>query len=67
MPHIEKNLKIINILMYKYQIISKKNRKDSNININKERKLWAERLIDLFIKVPERCPYCKKWNNSLDK
>lgn len=39
---------------------SNQNRKEYNIEINNERNFWTKKLIEIFIKVPDTCPYCNK-------
>ena len=33
--------------------------KDWNINIKQEREFWKKYILDTFIIIPEKCPYCK--------
>ena len=40
-------------------MISAFNRKNWNLDINGERQFWKEKLLNIFINVPEACPHCK--------
>ena len=45
-------------LSYNIQMISAFNRKNWNLDINGERQFWKEKLLNIFINVPEACPHC---------
>lgn len=40
-------------------MFSNSNRKNWNLNIIRERNFWKDKLLNIFINVPETCPHCK--------